>query len=76
MSMFGKAVTDTTDLGEKYIIWGPASGLPPKMVFDTRQEAIKVAYKMAKQHIGERFAVCKIVGEAQAVNVEYKDFDK
>lgn len=47
-----------------YIIWNPASRLPPTVTHDSRPTAIKVAGRMAGQNPGESFYVCKLVQKA------------
>lgn len=66
--------TSTTELKSKYIVWSPTSTLPPTAVFASRPEAIKVAHLMATKNKGERFAVAKLVGVAQAEVVKFESF--
>ncbi len=63
----------------QYIIWNPASPLPPTKVFSTRPEAIRVAGKMAHSEPGATFYVCKLTNSACKpipVDVTYEDLDK
>lgn len=65
------------DLKEyKYFIWSPESHLPPKVVFDSKPAAIKVAYSMASKYPDSRFCVCQIEGVARATKVSFEDFGK
>lgn len=47
-----------------FIIWTPNSDLPPRRVFETEEEAFKVAFHMAERY-RQTFNVCKIVGLAE-----------
>lgn len=64
-----------------YIIWNPASRLPPTVIHPSRPKAIQIAGKMAAENPGESFYVCKLTNVAKrpaAVSppVEYTDLDK
>ncbi len=71
---YGTRVTNDTDMAGKYIIFQPGASLPPTMAFTDRPTAIKVAHKMANDHPGKQFTVCKVVGSAQTQAVKYVDF--
>lgn len=72
--MDGTKVNEASNLNGRYIVWGPASGLPPQVVYNDRPTTIKVAHALAAKNPKERFAVCKIVGEARVEKVAYEDF--
>lgn len=67
-----------------YIIWNPASRLPPTVTHPDRPTAIKVAGRMAAQNPGEKFYVCKLTNVAHKPipkpqpipAVEYEDLEK
>ena len=67
-----------------YIIWNPASRLPPTVTHADRPTAIKVAGRMAGQNPGERFYVCKLVSVAHKAKplpqpeptVQYEDLER
>lgn len=62
-----------------YIIWNPASKLPPTVTHSSRPEAIRVAGRMAAQNPGESFYVCKLTNKAfqpKVVAVQYDDLEK
>jgi hypothetical protein len=63
----------------QYIIWNPGSALPPRVVQNSRPEAIKVAGRMANENPGSTFYVCKLVHKAEkpiAPAVTYTDLEK
>lgn len=63
----------------QYIVWNPASNLPPTVIQPDRQTAIKVAGKMAHQQPGQMFYVCKLTNSAVKpvpVDVKYEDLDR
>jgi hypothetical protein len=64
--MNGKWVDANTDFTGKYILYCPTSPEPPKVVFDDRPTAIKASYSMARKFRGQKFLVCKIVGQTEA----------
>ena len=74
-AMYGKYAGNDTDFSGKYIVWSPTSSQPPKMVYDDRPTAIKVAYSMTTKFPHQVFTVCKVVGVAATSKVEYKDLD-
>lgn len=74
--IYGISVNGSTDLNGMYIVWSPEASAPPQKAYSSRADAIKVAYHMASKHPSQRFAVCKIVGEASTNKVEYKSFDE
>jgi len=49
---------------EFYILWEPGSDLPPRVRMETREKAVEVAEKMARQH-GKRFYIMKAVALAE-----------
>lgn len=74
---FGVPATNTTDLKDRYILWQPGAQLPPTVVFDNRQDAIKAGYVMAGRNPGKQFAVCKIVGSVKPVeNVKFDSYSE
>lgn len=54
--------------GDKYILWQPGSNLPPKVTYNTYEQALHVAKDMAKRH-HKKFIICKLDTE-----VELSDF--
>jgi hypothetical protein len=73
-----KAAEETKSVSE-YIIWNPASPLPPKVIQNDRGKAISVAGRMAHENPGATFYVCKLVHSASkpiAPDVKYTDLDK
>lgn len=65
------------DLKEySYFIWSPESHLAPKIVFDSKDKAIRVAYGMANRNPESRFCVCKIEGVAKTTKVSFDDYGK
>lgn len=58
----------------KYFIWSPESHLPSQVVFDSKADAIKVAYGMASRNPESRFCVCEVVGVAKVQKVAFEDF--
>ena len=71
-------VVEKKDMGQ-YIVWTPDSDLPPKVVHDTRQAAIRAAGAMAHQNPGKTFFACKLVNSATKpipVDVKYEDLDR
>ncbi len=67
-------VTPETELKGKFIVWSPESNLPPRMVYPTKADAVKVATIMAKKHPESRFAVAELAGVAQVSTVKYESF--
>lgn len=61
-----------------YIVWNPASKLPPTVTHPDRATAIKVAGRMAGQNRGEKFYVCKLVSlaEAPVPGVQFQDLER
>ncbi len=59
----------------QYIVWNPKSNLPPKVTYNSRPEAIRVATAMAHRFPNESFAVCKIVGVAETTKVAFNSFE-
>ena len=62
-----------------YIVWNPASKLPPTVVHQDRPTAIRVAGRMAAQNPGEKFYVCKLTNLAKLpkpINVQYEDLER
>ena len=45
---------------KRFIIWNPASHLPPRVVFDSRKEAERVAGEMAERYYPAEFIVCEL----------------
>lgn len=74
--MYGSYANADTDLKDKYVIWSPGSSYPPKVVYDDRPTAIKVAHQMASRNPSQQFAVCKIVGSAKTATVKYESFEE
>lgn len=72
---YGYPAASAYSLEGRYIVWSPASNLPPTTLYNSRQDAIKVAHLMATKHKGQKFAVCKIVGDAQADQVKYNSYE-
>jgi len=64
---YGHKPAEGENLTGKYIVWGTESTLPPRMVYETRPEAIRVSILMANKHHGEEFYVAKLVGFSGAV---------
>ncbi len=63
----------------QYIIWNPASNLPPKTIQPDRQTAIRIAGRMAHEKPGQTFYVCKLTNSATKpipVDVKYEDLDR
>jgi hypothetical protein len=58
----------------KYFIWSPESHLPSQVVFDSKADAIKVAYGMASRNPESRFCVCEVTGIAKVQKVSFEDF--
>lgn len=73
--MYGNYVNRDTKLDGKYIVWGPEATQPPRMVYDTKQLAIKCAYAMASKHPGQKFCVAKLEGVAETTSVAYKELE-
>ena len=73
--MYGTYPTENTILKDTYIVWSPSASQPPKMVYPDRPTAIKAAYAMASKFPSQRFTVCKVVGEAKSVKVEFTSFE-
>ena len=71
----GEYADNDTDLNGKYIVWAPKATMPPKYVYGSRPDAIKVAYQMAAKNPQMRFAVCKIVGVAETTSVKFESFE-
>ncbi len=44
-----------------YILWNPASDLPPRVRFYTAKEATDAAKVMARQYPGHTFHVCRVL---------------
>lgn len=67
-----------------YIVWNPASKLPPTVVHADRPTAIRVAGRMAGQNPGDSFYVCKLVSKAFKAKplpqpepvVQYEDLER
>jgi hypothetical protein len=62
----------------QYIIWNPAASSPPRIIHNTRPEAIRIAGGMAHKEPGATFYVCKLVNSAQKplpISVDYKDLE-
>jgi hypothetical protein len=76
MSFLGKHKSGVTDYTGKYVIWSPTSQLTINYVYESRPEAIKVAYEMAQKNQGQQFIVLKAVGVAQTQRVEFVDLEK
>ncbi len=73
------AYKETEVTATKYIVWNPASHLPPKVTHPDRQTAIRVAGRMAHENPGQEFFVCKLVNSAKKpvpVEVNYQDLDR
>lgn len=47
-----------------FIIWNPTHPYPPKVRFDSYEQAAKVAERMAEQNVGEEFYVLETVARA------------
>ena len=63
----------------EYIVWNPASNLPPRVRHPDRATAIKVAGRMAHENPGQEFIVCKLVNVAKKplpVDVTYTDLER
>ena len=63
----------------QYIIWNPASNLPPTVAHPDRATAIRVAGSMAHRSPGQTFFVCKLVNSAVKpipVEVSYQDLER
>jgi hypothetical protein len=59
-----------------YLLWSPEAYQAPKLTFESRPEAIRVAHIMANKNPAQTFYVCKIVGVAATRKVEYTDIDE
>lgn len=59
-------VIDEFDADGKYIVWCPASSLPPRVVLEGRKQAKAVAMSMAQRH-GKKFHWCRLMGSAESV---------
>lgn len=63
----------------QYIVWNPASTIPPKVIHADRPTAIRVAGRMAHENPGQTFYVCKLTNKAVKplpVDVTYEDLDR
>jgi hypothetical protein len=72
--VYGNTVAPETDLDGKYVVWSPEAVQPPRVIYDTKPEAIKAAYAMASKNPGSRFTVAKVEGVAQVQTVKYIDY--
>ncbi|QQG33691.1 hypothetical protein PQC34_gp043 [Cronobacter phage A24] len=59
-------VIDEFDAEGEYIVWCPASSLPPRVVLNGRKQAKAVAMSMAQRH-GKKFHWCRLMGSAESV---------
>jgi hypothetical protein len=60
----------------QYIVWNPASNLPPTVVHPNRDKAIKVAARMSHSNPGQTFFVCKLTNSvSKPVNPDLKYID-
>jgi hypothetical protein len=75
MPMYGQNYSDGCELNGRYIVWCPTSPQAPRVMFNSRPDAIKAAISMGEKYSGQRFAVCKIVGEAKSVKVSYEGLE-
>lgn len=50
----------------KFVLWNPTYPAPPKVTYETREEAERVAEIMAKRQPGDTFNICEIVGHRRA----------
>lgn len=75
MSFLGKHKSAVSDYTGKYVIWSPESNLSVTYVYDSRPDAIRVAYEMAEKYPGQKFLVMKAVGLAQTRKVEFVDLE-
>lgn len=73
--MEGDYVKEDTDLKNKFIVWNPESNKPPRVVYGTKGNAVKVAMSMATRNPGERFAICKVVGVGRSVKTTYESYE-
>ena len=58
-----------------YIVWNPASKLPPQKLFGSKKEALDVAKIMAKKNQGGLFVVCKLEASAVVGEAVVKEFE-
>ena len=55
----------TATLKRFWILWSPQSSMPPRVKFDNKEEALRVAKLMAEKHSPQEFYVCESVGKYQ-----------
>lgn len=65
-SLYEKALMhpDPAKKPKFYILWNPSSKEPPQARYNTKEQAVAVARKMALQHAGEEFYVMEVYGVA------------